>query len=304
MKLNCSTQTFEPHDPEPLCPARSSHGSGFSARASAFVATLVLFLGNAWGQNAAWNTGANAEPDGRGRTFNLIITNSTNERIVCSVSNTSCCDSPVNGADSGWIGAGNTRSLWIARVQGNGCDGKNGSFRLQVRAEGSNLLDGQSFTFDNEGHISMASSLNRFNGILSSRDATTGAYVYRILPVNSRLPAPVDERLTKPRNYVAYDSGEWARLDSQTTAKIEHLEFSQNNFWPVWYEICGWEAPVGDIPFFHPQHMKRLPNKDGRAYFMIAGSRGHNGYLSWVKVRFIRLNYAAIEGVLSGLGLG
>jgi len=219
------------------------------------------------------NPRQNEEPDGRNRTFNLFLKNRTDREVTFTVSNNSwsCADSPLRGEVYGPIPPGGQVTAWIARVQGNGCDGDQGQFALTTFD--FRFGEVQAFTFSNDGHIGLENTPNRFTGQLSERDGRDGSYTYTISRRN-RLPIPLDERLQKPRNYIAYDSGAWARLDAQTTAKIEKIRFSQNGLWPVHYESCFTE------PLFHPQHVKRLPNKEGRAYFMIPGSRAHNGYIS------------------------
>ena len=222
------------------------------------------------------NPRQNVEPDGRDRTFNLNVVNNTDRTVTFIVSNNgwSCCDSPLRTEVYGPIRPGGSVKVWIARVQGNGCDGYQGTFTLTTSDFGNE--DSQMFTFSNDGYIGVENTPNRFTGKLSRKSRFDGSFTYTV-DRSHRLPTPVDERLTQPRNYVAYDSGSWARIDSQTTTKIEHLRFSQNGFWPTWYESCF------GFPLFHPQHMKRLPNKDGKAYFMISGSRSHNGYLSLIE---------------------
>ena len=223
------------------------------------------------------NPRQNLEPDGRSRTFNLYLHNQANHEVTFTVSNNlgwSCADSPLRREVYGPIPPGGQVTVWIARVQGNGCDGEQGQFALTTSDFGS--VDYQVFTFSNDGRIGLGNTPNRFDGKLSGKRRSDGSYTYTISAVN-RLPSPIDERLTKPRNYIAYDSGAWARLDAQTTAKIEKLRFSQTLPWPVHYESCFGH------PLFHPQHMKRLPNKDGKAYFMISGSRAHNGYITLVE---------------------
>lgn len=225
------------------------------------------------------NPRQDVEPDGRDRTFNLYLFNNSDRAVTYVVRSAgwACCDSPLRQEVYGPIQPGGRVTVWIARVQGNNCDGKQGTFSLSTSDFGG--LDVQMFTFSNDGYIGLANTPNRFSGGLSRKNPGDGSFTYTIstLADSPRLKRPVDERLTKPRNYIAYDSGAWARLDSQTTAKIDKLRFSQNGFWPVWFETCFGQ------PLFHPQHMKRLPNKDGKAYFVISGSRSHNGYLTLVE---------------------
>ncbi|MBK7950844.1 MAG: hypothetical protein IPK00_19315 [Deltaproteobacteria bacterium] len=73
----------------------------------------------------------------------------------------------------------------------------------------------------------------------------------------------VDERLSMPRNYVAYDSGQWS---SPTTLVNEAALIEGTPGGGVFFSEClGFEE-------WHPQHIVRLPNKNGRAYFMYSNS--------------------------------
>lgn len=73
----------------------------------------------------------------------------------------------------------------------------------------------------------------------------------------------VDERLSMPRNYVAYDSGQWS---SPTTLVNEAALIEGTPGGGVFFSTC-----VGTEEW-HPQHIVRLPNKNGRAYFMYSNS--------------------------------
>ena len=66
-------------------------------------------------------------------------------------------------------------------------------------------------------------------------------------------------RLLRPNNdYVALDSGNWGRRNEIVT----NMEIRLNGFGGTSFTTCLENA------FFHVQHLVRLPNKNGRAYFM------------------------------------
>jgi len=90
------------------------------------------------------------------------------------------------------------------------------------------------------------------------------------LPYNSRIDTP-DERLVRPQNPIAADAGQWGGA----TTRFEELVFIPGaGMWGNYYEDCGGKE------LYHVQHVVRLPNKDGRAYFAVTQSRAHNGWLS------------------------
>ncbi len=114
---------------------------------------------------------------------------------------------------------------------------------------------------------------NTFAGELSLQQPD-GSYIWTLKPLEARLSGPVDARLTKPRNFIAYDSGQWGLVaGANPTSKIDTLKFAAQGWTGAWFQTCeGHEL-------FHAQHVKRLPNKNGRAYFMVSQSRGHAGYI-------------------------
>lgn len=94
--------------------------------------------------------------------------------------------------------------------------------------------------------------------------------------VTSPRHALPDTRLQHPRNYIAFDSGVWGSVGSDAL-KVDTLVFERNGFIGTYYLKCfGYDT-------FHSQHVKRLPNKNGRAYFMVAQSKGHNGQIFLVE---------------------
>jgi len=136
-----------------------------------FIYTLTLAC--VMGQT---NPRQDAEPDGRDRTFNLYLQNNSDRALTFTVSNShwSCCDSPLRQEVYGPIQPGHRIKVWIARVQGNGCDGKQGTFSLVTNDFGS--PDFQIFTFSNDGYIGVANTPNRFTGELSRKNRFDGSF--------------------------------------------------------------------------------------------------------------------------------
>jgi hypothetical protein len=90
-----------------------------------------------------------------------------------------------------------------------------------------------------------------------------------MLAMISATPA-ITQGLLTPRNPVATDAGTWGQ-----GSKIDELVFlNQPGMWPNFYDDCA------GVEIFHVQHVVRLKNKNGRAYFVVAQSRAHNGYIS------------------------
>ncbi|MDQ8181181.1 cadherin-like beta sandwich domain-containing protein [Pelagicoccus sp. SDUM812005] len=246
--------------------------------AALLLATATLAFLSVADLRAEDNPRQDLEPDEHGaRTFNLYLKNDTHETLNFLISEADCTDSPLDTDKYGSVAPGGQVTVWIARVQGNGCDGENGSFRLRPSLFA--YKDSVVFMFSNDGGLWLATTPNLYQDTLT-KDAR-GHYTYTIHADDKkpRLATAIDERLTQPRNRIAYDSGEWGRLDAGITAKVDLLRFDEDRtkFFPAWFESCVGEA------LYHPQHVKRLPNKDGKAYFMIAQSRAHNGYITLVE---------------------
>lgn len=83
--------------------------------------------------------------------------------------------------------------------------------------------------------------------------------------------------LVEPTENVAYDSEIWSESSTFTEFSFEWKE----PFWPNFYDA----VTVLDFPNWHAQHIVRLKNKDGCAYFMISQSRPHNGYITVVRTK-------------------
>ena len=129
-----------------------------------WIRGLALFftafsLMSLYGQGT--NPRQNEEPDDRNRTFNLYLQNQTDRELTFTVSGDgwACCDSPLRQEVYGPIPPGGRVTVWIARVQGNDCDGKQGTFSLTT----SDFRGGdvQRFTFSNDGYIGLANTPNQ-----------------------------------------------------------------------------------------------------------------------------------------------
>ena len=78
-----------------------------------------------------------------------------------------------------------------------------------------------------------------------------------------------DDRLTHPQDgpdTVARNFGLWDDTETGGRTTFETLDFRKNGHRGQYYSSCA------GYPIYHPQHVVRLPNKDGRAYFMAANS--------------------------------
>ena len=81
---------------------------------------------------------------------------------------------------------------------------------------------------------------------------------------------PLDERLTMPRNPVARNAGVWnGGSEDGGDMTFSMMQFRKNGFLGNEYTSCFGFA------FFHQQHIVRLPDKNGHAYFMVTASKAY-----------------------------
>ena len=116
------------------------------------------------------------------------------------------------------------------------------------------------------------------------------------LPYNSRVGS-VDERLARPQNPIAADAGQWDGQEGSATTRFEELVFTPGaGMLGNYYDDCS------GVELYHVQHVVRLPNKDGRAYFAVTQSRAHNGWLSVMRTYPDRIDPATDRVIPSDSG--
>jgi hypothetical protein len=175
---------------------------------------------------------------------------------------------------------GQRYQISLARVQGHGCDGKQGEFGL--RPVGALGEETQYFNFSNDGQLQLSNSVGHYLSFLSAKSSNT-AYTHT-----------VDENIVHGSAVVARSTGDW----SNPTIKL--LNFKTDGFWPNFYQSCA------NAEVYHNQHVVRLPNDAERnAYFMVAQSREHNGYITLLKVdhSLVDINtdkITAADGAIAG----
>lgn len=212
------------------------------------------------------------------RIFNLTLTNGLNVPVTWTIHPGSCYEGTgvlyPGGVVHGPVAPGGSVTLVMARVQGHGCDGKQGKFQIESSftypdiPEGSHGWQWQPFDFSNDGDLRETYFPNGYSGELTA--TVTGNrkdYVWTMKDISHRLSGPLDARLTMPRNEVARNVGKWdGGGEDGGGILVNELTFRKNGHQGMTYSQCT------DIPMFHAQHVVRLPNKDGRAYFAVTNS--------------------------------
>ena len=87
----------------------------------------------------------------------------------------------------------------------------------------------------------------------------------------------LDDRLTRPRNFPAYDVGLWDTSSNTISKELSINILSGSGLFGNYWDDCA------GAEFFHPQHVVRLHDQGGRAYFVISDSKPHGGYISLVR---------------------
>lgn len=151
---------------------------------------------------------------------------------------------------------------------GSRCDGRSGMFDVRVNDNDRSSY----FGFNESGPLWPASTSLSLPGRQFVRvgggPEGGGEYLWESAPYAP--PPPPDAGLLTPRNPIATDAGNWT-----PNSRAEPLIFAnQPGMLGNFYDDCA------GIELFHPQHVVRLANKNGRAYFMVAQSRAHNGWIS------------------------
>ena len=250
----------------------------------------------------------------------FTIKNSSDRTVVVGVKRGECFKVyPPDGSYLGPIPPGGEVSTTLFRADNlvdiDGCDGQNAYFSLSLRDTETNVRSGQyPFAMTNDGALwgrpkdPLKAAVPVYNAADASLESTpfygnhlgTTAWFNKwTWTINNEDIAKADQRLTYPRNNVASDSGQWGGAEGYltnvpTSSVYDTLLFSnQAPFWGNFYDSCS------GVELFHPQHVQRLPNKNGRAYFAVAQSRAYNGY-----IYVIETNEAIRDGsgkVISGL---
>jgi hypothetical protein len=194
---------------------------------------------------------------GSNRCFQMYVENAFDTPITWKLNPGNCYEGNRPGQFT--VQPGSRYEIALARVQGHGCDGKQGEFSLEpVGSLGGEV---QSFNFSNDGGLGLSNTPKGYLTSLSTK-RSNNAYTYT-----------VDANITHTPTTIATTTGNW----TNPTTKL--FNFTTDGFWPNFYQNCyGYEV-------YHNQHVVRLPNDAaGNAYFMVAQSREHNGYITLLKV--------------------
>lgn len=125
--------------------------------------------------------GASREAAAANRVFRLWLVNSTEQPVTFSVHPGKCYEG--THGKLGPIPPGGRKWMTIARVQGHGCDGKDGTFALVPDTHGG---EPQGLQFDNRGKLWMNSIPTSYRPDLSPKHPDE-SYVYTMRPLDPRV---------------------------------------------------------------------------------------------------------------------
>ncbi len=135
----------------------------------ALVSTLMVVM--VTGPSSAYN-----------RIFDLHLVNGArNDPVTFKISaqNNSCYEGDVGVGQQigGAVPAGGYVTVTLARVQGHGCDGKQGVFAIEMSNQPNVLIR---FNFDNEGHLQVTNRNSSAFGTLSQKRSDE-SYVFQTI---------------------------------------------------------------------------------------------------------------------------
>lgn len=127
-----------------------------------------------------WGLASNPSPNKRGnRIFNLHVKNNTNVPITYYLSrqNSNCYEGTPKLGD--WIGPiqpGGRSTIRLARIQGHGCDGKQGVFEIQP----DKFSGVQKFSFSNNGGLDLVNEPSAYLSKLSNKSRRDESYTWTV----------------------------------------------------------------------------------------------------------------------------
>lgn len=137
----------------------------FFTRAILCGSACMMFAGHAWAED---------------RIFPLYIENAGIAPVTATLSteNYNCYEGTPPLGQVFHISPGQKAMVTIARVQGHGCNGRQGEFEIEFSPDAGGYKI-QHFDFDNDGHIELSSGrANVYPGTLSGKNPKDGSYTY------------------------------------------------------------------------------------------------------------------------------
>lgn len=203
------------------------------------------------------------------RCFEFYCINESSETVRYKVNAGDCYEGAMpNGTVSPPVAPGGKWHFTICRVQGHGCNGEQGRFNMQIIKQSGTIASQDYFDFDNQCNLTKSPSVTLLSSKLVTRTKWDLYYYEWKLREFPSYPS------FTPPNKTASALGNWDGQSPISSYKFNNTDRVWGNF----YEDCA------GVETWHPQHIVRLKNKRGadgkeRAYFMVAQSREHNGYI-------------------------
>ncbi len=157
------------------------------------------------------------------RVFDLYIKNDDTMPITITLlkDNYNCYEGDVPLGQI-WenLAPGEQIKIRLARVQGHGCDGKQGEFEVQFKPGVSESKTNQHFDFDNSGGLQLSSGHpNQYPGHLSGKNPRDGSYTYTTFRHDKIVAGPAVGKWSLLCQQICNYSTQDARTTIQTTTK-------------------------------------------------------------------------------------
>ena len=181
------------------------------------------------------------------RIFKLTLRNGLGRTVVFNISPGSCYEGYSNDARKERVqgrkpvATGGRFTFNVARVQGHGCDGKQGEFTVAT----SGLSEPQRFTYDNAGHLGLSNFPDSYNGDLSEKSEYDQSYTWT--------PQPSDTRVTRTKTVMIRHAvsklyliqGYQGDRDDKRNVEVQPIEGGDLNYrWLIQPVGGGWNHIV------------------------------------------------------------
>jgi len=225
------------------------------------------------------------------RIFQLNLKNGLKRPVTFTISRKghSCYEGiPGIGTKLAPIQPGSTVPLTIARIQGHGCDGKQGLFAIEVSGE----KEIQRFSFDNAGHMVMTNFPDQYAGRLSHKNTYDESYTWEIRPPDNRVARTKTFRIQHAVSGNYLIQGYSGNRDDKRNVEVAPLVAHNNNYrWYIrpakggWYNIINvktglaltWDGDDANVSNWglapHP-HVETKPASRRFKLHMVNGTNG------------------------------
>ncbi len=192
------------------------------------------------------NAGPQTRSDNKryNRIFNLSLQNGFGRTVVFNIIPGSCYEGHndygiVQGEKR--VQAGGRYTFRVARVQGHGCNGKQGNFTVQT----SGQKQTQRFSYDNAGHLGLLNFPDAYNGELSEKSQYDESYTWTVKLPDSRIARSKTVMIRHSVSKLYLIQGYRGNRDDKRNVEVQPIEGGDHNYrWVIQPVGGGWNHLV------------------------------------------------------------